>query len=286
MYLVLALAAAGAFGAADFLGGLASRRAPVVGVVLLSQAVGLVFLAGIAPILDPMPAPAALGFGALAGLAYGGGILLLYRALAIGRMSVVAPITGVLAIALPVGFGLLTDEQPGPAAFAGIALAALSIGLISREAPAAGASPASTAAPPGLARRAVVIALGAGVGMGLFFISLGQTGAADGLWPLLAARVVSTGGFAVVGFVSAGSVRLPREVRVLALAGGVLDLLANLFYLWSVRQGLISLAATLTSLYPAATVLLAALVLRERIRGIQAVGLLCAFAAVWLITAR
>jgi len=281
MYVVLALAAAAAFGAADFLGGLASRRAPIVTVILVSQAVGLGFLAILAPLLDPPAGTEALAFGALAGLAYGGGILMLYRALAIGRMSVVAPITGVLALALPVAFGLLTGEHPGPTAFSGIGLAALSIVLISRE-PSAPAGPP----PEPLAGRAVPIALGAGVGMGLFFIALGQTSARDGLWPLLAARVVSTGGFALLALLTRAALGLPKAVRILALAGGVLDLLANLFYLLAVRQGLISLAATLTSLYPAATVLLAALVLRERIRGAQALGLASAFAAVWLITAR
>jgi drug/metabolite transporter (DMT)-like permease len=286
MFLLLALAAAAAYGAADFLGGVASRRAASVAVIVVSQSVGLVVMLAAAPALSPAPGAAAFAWGAAAGVAYGLGVLLLYRGLAMGRMSVVAPITAVCALAFPVLFGLLLGEHPGGWALLGIALALPAIVLVSSEAPPAEASPERGAAPGTRTGRAVVLtAIGAGAGMGLFFICLARTQSGTGLWPLVAMRGVVVGGFAALALGTRQSLRLPRPALVVALGAGAIDVCANTLYLLSTRGGMLSLVATLTALYPATTVLLASLVLRERIRGRQAVGFACATLAAVLITA-
>jgi drug/metabolite transporter (DMT)-like permease len=286
MYLLIALAAAAAYGAADFLGGLASRQSRIVPVIIVSQAIALVLVVIAAPLLAVVPSAAEFGWGAAAGLAYGVGLLLLYRGLAEGQMSIVAPITGVCAPALPVLFGLAIGERPGALALAGVALAIVAIVLISRGAspePRAGDA-AGTEDGGGAQRRVVLTAVGAGVAIGLFFIALARTHSAAGLWPLVATRSVTVLCYLVVAGVTRQSLKLSRPSLLAAIAGGALDICANTLYLVSVRAGLISLAATVTSLYPATTILLASVVLRERLQRQQTLGLACAAAALVLIT--
>jgi drug/metabolite transporter (DMT)-like permease len=238
-------------------------------------------MAAAAPVLSAPGGGAAFAWGAAAGLAYGLGILLLYRGLALGRMSVVAPITGVCALGCPVLFGLLTGEDPGAWALLGIGLALPAIVLVSSGA----APPGSAGAQAATGREVVGTALAAGVAMGLFFICLARTRSVAGVWPLVAMRAVVVGGFGAIAVCQRRSLRLPRPALLIALAGGVLDIVANTAYLFSARASMLSLAATLTALYPATTVLLARLVLREPIRGRQALGFACAAAAAVLITA-
>lgn len=299
MYLLLALAASVAYGAADFLGGVAARRASPVPVIFISQALALILVLAIAPLLADVPGAAVFLWGAAAGVAYAAGLILLYRSLAEGQMSVVAPITGVCGLASPVLVGLILGEEPGAPALVGIALSVGAIVLISR---AAGSNPSAT--PSGAhadpvasatspvahareldARRSVLMAVGAGIALGFFFITLAQTPPEAGLWPLVATRSVTTVCYFAVALFTKSSLRIPARARHIALIGGALDICANSLYLLSVREGLLSLAATVTSLYPATTVVLASLVLKEKIGRTQAVGLVCASLAVLLITA-
>lgn len=286
MYLLLALAASAAYGAADFFGGVAARRASLVPVVFISQALALVLVAGLAPLLTEAPSAPAFFWGAAAGVAYAVCLMLLYRSLAEGQMSVVAPITGVCGLASPVIVGLLLGEEPGAGALVGIVLAVGAILLISR---AASSDPAATpsGADAGKAgtRRYVLMAVGAGIALGFFFITLAQTTPEAGLWPLVATRSVTAGCYLAVALFTKQSLRVPAPARHIALIGGALDICANSLYLLSVRGGLLSLAATVTSLYPATTVVLASLVLKEKIGRTQAFGLVCATLAVLLITA-
>jgi uncharacterized membrane protein len=217
--------------------------------------------------------------------------VLLYRGLAVGRMSVVAPITAVCALTFPVLFGLVRGERPGTWALVGIVFAILAIGLVSREgssddSPPGDAGARGTEPGSGVVRRSVVMtAIASGIGFALFFICLARTTSSAGLWPLVASRIVTIGGFVVIGLSTRQSFRMPRKAVYMAAAGGLVDVCANTCYVLSVRSGMISLAATLTSLYPVTTVLLARLVLRERIGWLQAIGLGCALATVILITA-
>ncbi|MEO8184769.1 MAG: EamA family transporter, partial [Deltaproteobacteria bacterium] len=223
MYLLLALAAAAAYGAADFLGGVASRRSPVVAVIVVSQALALGLVLVAAPLLAAVPSRAELLWGAAAGLAYGVGLILLYRGLAFGQMSVVAPITGICAPSLPVLFGLMIGERPGAWALGGIALAIVAIVLICWGAAGddAPASSAQDSAEVVSGRTVVLTAVGAGVAMGFFFIALAQTHAEAGLWPLVATRAVTLACYLLVAAARKQSLRLaPRPLRASTGRGG------------------------------------------------------------------
>jgi len=274
---VLALLSAGFYGAADFTGGIATRRAAAIPVVLLSQACGLVMVALALPLL-PRAAPTNtdLWWGAAAGLFGGFGVALLYRALAMGTMSVVAPITAVTAVTLPVVTSIALGERPGWIPVMGIALGIASIVLISRQ----------TAHPPlspSAHRSGIRPALLAGIGVGIFLLALAQTRREAGLWPLFTDRIASVAFFAIVAVVTRRSVRMPLNLAALAIGGGALDMIANALYLLAVRIGPLSAVVTLSSLYPASTVLLARAVLGERLSVWQTTGVVTALVAVGLI---
>ena len=130
--LALGLAAGLTYGVADFTGGLASRRAPLVTVLFVSQLFGtLLLLASLPFMTDGSATPDAIGWGAAAGLAGAAGVTLLYRGLARGRMSVVAPVTSVNAASIPVVYGLATGERPGAVALTGVAIALTAITFVS-----------------------------------------------------------------------------------------------------------------------------------------------------------
>jgi drug/metabolite transporter (DMT)-like permease len=280
---LLAIGSAVLYGAADFTGGLATRRASTLPVVLLSQAAGLILLALIVPLLPhASPARADLLWGAAAGLTGGIGVALLYHALAIGTMAVVAPTTAVCAVAIPVLVSLLLGERPLPLAVAGIALGLVSIVLVSRQQGGAQPQPSEPASPRSRPS-GVGTALASGIAIGLFLLSFAQAGPDAGLWPLLVARTVSVTLFAVMTIAAGRSIRMPPRVTALVIVGGVMDMLANALYLVATRHGPLSIVVTLSSLYPASTVLLARLVLGERLHPWQITGVGCALAAVVLI---
>jgi drug/metabolite transporter (DMT)-like permease len=270
------------YGAADFTGGLATRRAGTIPVVILSQASGLILLALVLPLLsDSSPSRADLLWGVLAGLTGGIGVALLYRALAIGVMAVVAPTTAVCAVTIPVVVSVLLGERPGPLAAIGMALGIGSIVLVSQQSPAVHSDPASSTAP---ARGSGVgTALASGVLIGFFFLTLARTGSNAGMWPILVARLVSVTLFTSLALSRRISIRMPSRMAVLALVCGVIDMLANVLYLLAAREGPLSIVVTLSSLYPASTVLLARIVLGERLNWLQSLGVGCALAAVVLI---
>jgi drug/metabolite transporter (DMT)-like permease len=283
MVYLLALGSALFYGAADFMGGVTSRRAGAIPVVVLSQFSGMVLLALLLPVLPPAsPSRADLLWGVAAGLTGGIGVALLYRALAIGIMAVVAPTTAVCAVAIPVVVAVLLGERPVPLAVGGIVLGIVSIVLVSQQQTAAGASPrdrrTSGGLPPG-----VGTALASGVAIGFFFLSLARTSSEGGMWPLLVARMVSVLLFGSVALAGRTSLRMPAGVMALAFAAGTIDMLANALYVVAARQGPLSVVVTLSSLYPASTVLLARVVLRERLSNVQVTGVVCALAAVVLI---
>ena len=280
MAYLLALLSAGFYGAADFTGGLATRRAAAIPVVLLSQACGLVLVALALPLLPAAtPTPADLWWGAAAGLAGGIGVALLYRALAVGTMSVVAPTTAVAAVALPVLTSIALGERPGWIPVGGIALGIVSIVLVSRQAAHPPIGPSAQRS------SGIGVALSAGVGIGIFLLALAQTHRAAGLWPLLTDRMASVAFFAIVATVGRRSVRMPLNPATLATLGGALDMIANALYLLAVRIGPLSAVVTLSSLYPASTVLLARAVLGERLSAWQTAGVVTALVAVVLIVA-
>ena len=279
MAYLLALGSAALYGAADFLGGLASRRTNTLAIVVTSQGAGLTLLALMLPLLPAAtPSTRDLVWGGVAGLTGGVGVTLLYRALAVGRMAVVAPTTAVCAVIIPVVTGVLLGERLGSLTILGIALAIVAIVLVSREGAATSVSARAGGLPPG-----VGLALPAGVAIGLFFLALAETDAQAGMWPLLAARAVSVTLFAVVALGSARPLRMAAPVAGIAVAAGAIDISANALYLLATRYGPLSVAVTLSSLYPASTVLPARVVLGERRNGWQVTGVACALPAVTLI---
>lgn len=282
---LLALLAAIVYGAADFLGGTVAKRASTLAAVVATQGAGLaLLLLGTPVMLNAVVTPNDVLFGALAGVTGSVGVALLYRGLAMGPMSVVAPITAVCAVVVPLIVGLMLGEQLAPLAALGVAMAIAAVVLLGQEpAPvAAAAAPPRTAAQ---VAQAVRIALASGVAVGGFFVCLGQTAAPAGLWPLAVSRTVSVSVFLIVAVSLRQSWRIPAAAWPAALGCGALDMIANGLYLVAVRQGQLSLVATLASLYPASTVMLARFVLGERLGRWQQVGVAAAVAATLLIVA-
>jgi uncharacterized membrane protein len=277
---LLALGAAAFYGAADFLGGIATRRATTVATVLTTQGAGLLMLLACSPLmLDLVMSRRDLAFGVLAGLTGSVGVALLYKALAIGPMSVVAPVTAVCAVIVPLVVGLVQGESISAAAAIGVAVAISAIALLGMS-PAPAGAPAQ---PPADVGQGLRVALGSGVAIGFFFVTLGETSAAAGLWPLAVSRAVSIALFSTMAVVTRQALVVPRAAMIPAIACGGLDMVANALYLVAVRQGQLSLVATLASLYPASTVLLARVVLGEQLGPWQQLGVASAVAAIALI---
>ncbi len=271
---IFGLAASLSWGSGDFSGGLASRRANASSVVLAAYAVGFVLLVMLALIWkEPFPGPSDLLWGGLAGVAGVLGLLAFYSALSRGKMGIAAPVSAVLTAALPVLFSAFTAGLPRLLQLAGFVLALLAIWLISRPQPTKG--------PP----QGIGLALLAGCGFGCFFILISRVSPASTFWPLAAARFTSV-------FVLLVMMRLRRMpilpgmtvVPLVALAG-ILDAIGNAFFVLAAHSGRLDVAAILSSIYPAATVLLAALVLRERVTRIQGIGILLVLLAIPLISA-
>jgi drug/metabolite transporter (DMT)-like permease len=277
--IILALAAAVSYGVSDFAGGVLTRRAHVFVVFLLSQLVSLALLLVAVTLWAGAVSWPGVGWGAAAGVAGVMGTSLLYQGLAIGRMSVVAPITGVLGAGLPVLFGLAVGERPGPAALAGIVLGLVAVVVITR----APDVPGAPVAEPRTARQAVLCAFGGGIGFGLFYILLERSPLDSGLWPLLGTRISLVGLLGLLVAARRLPLRPPAGTEASLVGLGVVNTAADLLFLLATRRGLLSLVAVITSMYPAVTVALAGLVLRERIAARQAAGLAAAAVSVGLI---
>ncbi len=273
MSVILALGAAIAYGLSDFIGGVVSRRTSVWPVALtacLGAALGTVVLAVLVP---GDPTRADFAWGLLAGVGSGVGTAFLYRGFARGRMGVVAPVSAVGAALLPAVIGIATGERPTTIVWVGMLVALPGIWMVSRE-------PAPTDAPASIAEGLLDGVL-AGFGFGLLFAALGQVPEESGFWPVAANQAISILAVAVAAWLLGGDPVPRRGADWLGLTAGVLATLAVVGFMLARQQGLLSVAAVLTSLYPAATVLLASLVLHERIHRGQSVGLaLCAASVV------
>ena len=278
MAILLALGCAVVYGASDFLGGLASRKTSVFGVVAFSQIIGLVALLALLPWLGGPVEAEDLWWGAAAGLAGATGLVVFFRTLARGVMSVIAPVTAVTAAAVPVLVGLLTGDRIGVWSAVGIGLALAAVVLVSAE---GGLTALSRARPASL-----LPALLAGSMFGIFFVLLDRTSDGSGLTPLVTARLASVALVVVIALITRQPLRVTRAALPLVAASGVGDMAANaLFLLATQSDGQLAITGVLASLYPVSTVVLAQVVLRERLVGAQVAGLGAAVAAVVLITA-
>ncbi|WP_217915893.1 EamA family transporter [Miltoncostaea marina] len=270
--MLLGLASGLSWGVADFMGGLASRRAAALAAVALQQSVGLALaLAGLAILRPGVPPARDILFGCAAGVCGAVGLAAFYRALAVGTMSLVAPVSALGAL-VPLVADLARGAAPGALALAGMAVAL------------AGASIASRAPGPA-GRRGVGLALAAALGFGGFFTLLAEAASDSALWALASARMGSVP-FAIAALLVLGVARgMPRAAVGLAAAAGVLDSGANLLFAAGTQHGYVSVVAVLGSLYPVATLALAGALLGERLGRLQAAGAGIALAGVALIAA-
>ena len=268
-----ALAASISWGAGDFSGGLATRRAQVLSVVIGAYVVGLIMLIALALIWsEPFPSTLDLIWGSVAGLAGAVGLVAFYQALAVGRMGVVAPIAAMLSAAVPVLFGALIEGLPAPIQLIGFVLAFIAVGLISGLGVVKGR-------PEGLG-----LALLAGLGFGSFFILISRVSHGAVFWPLAAARLSSLLFLFAVVLIRRQKVLPEKSVWPVVFLAGVLDVAGNVFFVLATHTGRLDVAAILSSLYPAVTVLLATIILRERVTRLQTIGIFFALVAIPLIS--
>ncbi|KAF0109211.1 MAG: hypothetical protein FD146_255 [Anaerolineaceae bacterium] len=275
--ILFGLSSALAWGAADFCGGLASRKAKAWQAVLFGQAVGLAallvaaFLSGEALIgwFDWLLCAIAGSTGTL-------GLLLFFISMTRGRMSVAAPVSALMAAFLPVVVGMFTDGFPGWLTFGGFALALASIWFISQP----------DGGPKGLRLRLADLSLPlvAGITFGVYLILM-HRGSQDGLfWPMVASRSAGVAVMIVYALAARRPVLPPKSAWPLIVLNGLLDITGNAFYILAGHAGRMDVAAVLASLYPGSTVALAGLFLHERINRLQVAGIAAALAAIVLMT--
>jgi drug/metabolite transporter (DMT)-like permease len=284
MAIVLALCSALAYGLSDFVGGFVSRRTSAWSVAVVGQLSAAVFTAVYATTVHGSPDGGDFAWAVLAGAASGVGTGFLYRGFASGRMSVVAPVSAVGAAVVPVLVGTVGGERLSLLVWIGILCALPGIWLVARtpaDAPEAAeeVAPGATGTAKASFAEGLVDGMLAGAGFGVLFAALGQIPDSAGLWPLAAAQVFSLPAVILIA-IGMRSTWLPRGRTVWwALLAGPLGASATAAFLLASQRGFLTVSGVLTSLYPATTVLLAALVLHERIHRAQGVGLgLCAIA--------
>lgn len=245
--------------------------------VLVSYPVALMLLLVLALIVGGDISHGAMFWGGLCGSSQAFGIWWFYAALGVGPISVVSPLTAILVAAIPIGAGLALGERPGAIAGVGIVVALAAVALVSRE------TTDEDVTPHRFTTKVAWLTVGSGVAFGLNFVMIAQAPVAAGLWPLVFARLAASVVVFVIAAVS-GNLRVPAGTPLrLALLAAVLDVAANVAMLLALHASLLSLAGVLMSLYPAATVLLAIAVLRERVTRWQAVGMVLALASVAMI---
>ncbi len=269
---VLGLASAASWGAGDFSGGLASRRAPVLGVLVVGQLAATTLIAATALILgEAAPRAAAVAWAVSAGLSGAVGLAALYRGLAIGRMAVVAPVSAVLSAAIPVAWGMSREGLPPAVRLAGFVLGIAGIWLVARS------------GETGEGGAGLPLAILAGCGFGGFLVLMHRAAQGGTFWPLAAARATSVALALGVALVRRRPWRPAAAAVPLVLLSGVFDAGGNAFFVLAAQSGRLDVASVLSSMYPASTVLLAALVLRERVTRPQVAGIAAVLAANALI---
>ncbi|MGE2723030.1 EamA family transporter [Mycolicibacterium celeriflavum] len=273
----LALASALGYGISDFVGGLASRRVAALRVVLVSYPIAAVVLAGLAVPIGGDVSQGAVVWGVLCGVSQAFGVWWFYAALGSGPISVVSPLTAILVAGIPVGVGLALGERPGLIAGVGVVLALVAVVLVSRE--ASDEDVKEHRFTPTVAW----LTVGSGVAFGLNFVLIDQAPVEARLWPLVFARLSATALVILIALLSRNLRPPSGDPLKLAVLAAFLDVGANIAMLLALQAALLSLAGVLMSLYPAATVLLAIVVLRERVTRWQALGMVLALGAVAMI---
>jgi drug/metabolite transporter (DMT)-like permease len=272
--IVFALTSALVWGSGDFSGGFATRKTSQYQVLALSALSGIgILVLGALVLREPLPSLRGAIWAMLAGAVGAVGIAALYKALSMGHAASVAPTTGVIGAVFPVVFSMITQGMPGTTRLAGFILAFLGIWLVS----------GSAAAGSRVSRQGFLLACLAGAGFGGFFIMLAQVEPGKLFTPLILSRSMTFATALILLWAN----RQPfpaLNVNPIALLAGVLDAGGNIFYMLARQFTRLDVAAVLSSLYPAATVLLASLLLKERISRGQWAGVVICLAAIALIT--
>jgi drug/metabolite transporter (DMT)-like permease len=266
------LASAVTWGASDFGGGLTSRRLPVFTIGLIVQFVGGVLAAGLAVLTrEAWPGTETLGVAAVAGVFGATGILFLYHGLAVGRMGVVAPVTGVLAATLPVVVGMARNGLPANPVILGIGVALFAVILVSRV--------------PGIdaARSGIEFGIAAGLTIGGFNVLVGLFPPGHVFAPLIVVKLTASAAVLALILLRRPPWRIGRANLPAVLGIAIVDMAGNTFFVLAAQAGRLDVAATLSSLYPVTTVVLAATVLRERMTRTHLAGILAAAVAIALI---
>ncbi|WP_440951912.1 EamA family transporter [Methanococcoides sp. FTZ1] len=269
------LMAAISWGAGDFSGGFASKRANVYSVVLITQAVGVFLLAASAHLMgEVMPPVNGMIWGAIAGVFISIGLLALYRGLSQGRMGLVAPTSAVVAAAVPVIYGAFYEGLPAVHQMIGFAFALVAVWLI-----AGGGDESSK-----IERSDLILPLIAGTGFGLFFISIDKVSDTAVLWPLTAARIAAV--ITLLVFIAySRQIYVPsKNVFPVILLAGIFDTGGNTFFALASQAGRLDIASITSSLYPAGTVLLAWIILKEKLSSKQWMGVAAALVAIVFIS--
>lgn len=249
----------------------------------MSYPLSFVIVVAIAPFVGGSITLEPMLWGLASGVAGGVAVWWFYLALATGPMAVVSPLTAVLVAGIPVLAGLAIGERPDLVAYVGIALALIAVVLVSKESPDETTGEVAGGIDMRFTRSVAWLTVGSGVTFAIAFICLHQIGDSSGLWPLAASRLSAT---AVVWCVAlaVGHFTFPhRSVLKLVAFVGVLDVVANAAILYAYQGGLLSLVSVIASLYPAATVMLAMVMLGERVGRLQQAGMVLALGAVGLI---
>ena len=276
MTVILGLLAAISYGIGDFVGGIASRRHTATTVLLHSYPVGALLMVALLPAFPGDLDARVVVFGVLGGLAGLVGVAVMYSLMTVAPMNIVSPVTAVLAAIVPIVVGVIVGDRPHVAAWFGIVLGIAAVLLVSRT---------TDEHPHGrVAIRVLALATVAGLGFGFYFVFLARAGNSAGLWPLVVSRISSAVAIVPLALRLRAVHRIRGRMLGITVLSGVLDAGANMFFLLAARHGLLSLAAVLTSLYPAVTVLLAVGLLHEHTTAAQRAGLGLAAASIVLIT--
>lgn len=281
MTALLAILSAVLVGGADFLGGLASRTASALRVAALAQAAGLPLAFLLAFVVDADQVGGTdIAWALGSGVAVACGFAFFYTAMGRGLISVVAPLAAVTGAAVPVFYALVRGERPGTAASTGIAIALVAVMIVS-IAPVA-PQHAHLAITPDV----VGLSLLAGGCFGTFYVAFSLISDEAGLWPVALERTAATATLVVIAFaLTRGALVVPSRLARLVLTVGALEVAATVPLLLALQRGPVAIASVLASLYPVTTVLLAALVLRERMSRLQRLGVALALAAAVLVSA-
>jgi len=270
---VLGLGSSVSWGTSDFFGGVLSRRAPLLGVMALTQVIGvLIALPLFAWHGEAVPTGSDVAWSLLSGAFGVIGLGCLYHGLAVGRMGVVAPVAGVLVAGIPVTYGLATQGSLPLLVLAGIGLAIASVIVISRVPPEAANRPSG-----------FVWGLASGLTLGALTIAVAQLSSGSVFGPLILIRTTEALIGATAILLTRRAWRIPRALWPAAVVVGLFDMTGTAAYLAAIQIGPLAVAAVLSALYPAMTVLLAAAVLKERLTRLHALGLVVAALAVALI---